>query len=117
MRGGQVAAAAGQAAGVKRVLYAEYDAPAGGFLPEAVAPIVQAAQKQFGFSHVFAAATAVGKGVMPRVAGALDVELVSDVIGIVDEHTFVRAIYAGAAGVAGRGETRRDELAEGVSLP
>mgnify|MGYP001214348033 CR=1 FL=1 len=89
-----VVAEAGKLAGVTRVLYANCDAS--GFLAEAISPIIAGSQKQFNFTHIFAAATATGKNVLPRVAAKLDVELISDIQGVEGEDTFTRAIYAGS---------------------
>ena len=47
--------------------------------------------------HMFAASTATGKNVMPRVAALLDVQSISDISGVEDANTFIRPIYAGNA--------------------
>jgi electron transfer flavoprotein alpha subunit len=89
-----VAAAAARVAGVAKVLLA--DAPhLANFLAENVAAQVLALAR--GYTHLMAAATANGKNVMPRVAAALDVAQVSEVIGIESADTFTRPIYAGNA--------------------
>jgi len=90
------AAEAVAAAGVTRVLAAQNDVYKG-YLPEHVAPLVVEAQKQFNFSHILAPETAFGKNVLPCVAAKLDVAQFSGVIGIKDESTFVRTLYAGNA--------------------
>jgi electron transfer flavoprotein alpha subunit len=50
-----------------------------------------------GFDAVVAASTASGKNILPRVAAALDVMQVSDIIKVVSADTFERPIYAGNA--------------------
>jgi len=83
-----------QAAGVKTILVAE-NAAFNGFLPESLAPLVTASQKQFNFTHILAGASAFGKSLLPRIAANLDVSPISDVIAIKSPDTFVRTIYAG----------------------
>jgi electron transfer flavoprotein alpha subunit len=83
-------------AGVKKVLLADNKAFEG-FLPEALTPLIVESQKQFKFTHILAGATAFGKGLLPRVAAKLDVQPISEIIGIKDADTFVRTIYAGNA--------------------
>ena len=50
-----------------------------------------------GYDAVLAASTASGKNFMPRVAAALDVMQVSDILKVVSADTFERPIYAGNA--------------------
>lgn len=82
--------------GVSKLLVAQNDVYKG-FLPEIISPLVVEAQKQFNFSHIIAPETAFGKNVLPRIAAKLDVAQFSGVIGINDENTFVRTLYAGNA--------------------
>lgn len=80
--------------GVSKVLTAT-DAAYAKNLPEDMAPLLAEIQKKYGFTHLVAGHTAVGKNVMPRVAALLDVAPVSDITGVEAEDTFVRPIYAG----------------------
>ncbi|MGO9818407.1 MAG: FAD-binding protein [Acidocella sp.] len=95
--GNGVAAAAEAAAkipGLTKVLVA--DAP--GYdhdLAEPVAALLVALAPNY--SHILQAATAMGKNVLPRAAALLDVQVISDISGVVDADTFVRPIYAGNA--------------------
>jgi len=82
--------------GVSKVLVAENAAYAG-FLPEKLTPVLLASQDQFKFTHIVAGASAFSRGLLPRVAAQMDVSPISDIIGIKDEETFVRTIYAGNA--------------------
>jgi electron transfer flavoprotein alpha subunit len=88
------AKAAASVPGVRKVLHA--DAPhLGDFLAENVAAAVLAVAKNY--SHVLAPSTSNGKNVMPRVAALLDVQQISDIVGVESPDTFVRPIYAGNA--------------------
>jgi electron transfer flavoprotein alpha subunit len=91
---GEAAKAAAQISGVKKVLHA--DAPhLGEFLAENVSAIVVSVAKSY--SHVLAPSTSNGKNILPRVAALLDVQQISDIVGVEGPDTFVRPIYAGNA--------------------
>ena len=91
---GEAAKAAGQIAGVTKVLYADV-APLGEFLAENIAALVVSVAKSY--SHVLAPATSNGKNVLPRAAALLDVQQISDIVAVEAADTFVRPIYAGNA--------------------
>ena len=59
--------------------------------------MVLAAQKQANATHILAGASAVGKSLAPRVAAKLNVSPISEIIGVKDNSTFVRLVYAGNA--------------------
>ncbi len=89
-----IAEAAQSIAGVSKVLVAD-DAAYQYQLAENVALLVAEIGKSY--QHVIAAASTTGKNFIPRAAALLDVQPVSDVIGVVDADTFKRPIYAGNA--------------------
>jgi len=91
-----VAKEAATVAGVSKVLVAEHEGFTG-FMPERLSPLLVASQDKFKFSHIIAGASAFSRGLLPRLAAKLDVSPISDIIGIKDENTFVRTIYAGNA--------------------
>ena len=81
-------------AGVSRVLCADDPVYKDG-LAEPVADLIVSLADRF--DHIVAPATANAKNVLPRVAGLLDVMVVSDITAIIDGSTFERPIYAGNA--------------------
>jgi len=92
--GGAAAAAAAAIPGVTKVLQSEDALYAHGLAEPTAALLVALAP---GYTHLLAPASAGGKNVMPRVAALLDVQVLSDISGVVDADTFVRPIYAGNA--------------------
>jgi len=88
------AEAAAKLEGIGKVLQA--DAPQFGHqLAEEIAALIVGLMG--GYDAVLAAATASGKNILPRVAAALDVMQISDIIKVVSPDTFERPIYAGNA--------------------
>ncbi len=89
-----VAEAAASAEGVTKVLLCDNE----GYehaLAENLAPL--AAGLAADYSHILGSASTFGKNFMPRVAVALDVAQISDIVAVESEDTFVRPIYAGNA--------------------
>lgn len=89
-----VAQQAAKVAGVSKVLCAsnaayEYQ------LAENVAKLVVSIAGDY--SHIVVPATTTGKNFLPRVAALLDVNMLTDVTGVIDAETFERPIYAGNA--------------------
>ena len=91
---GAVAEQAAKLADVEKVLVAD-DARYAHFLAEPVAELVLSLAA--GYDALLAAATANGKGVMPRVAAKLDVPQISEILSVESADTFRRPIYAGNA--------------------
>ena len=65
------------------------------FLAENVAPLV--VELAGDYDHIVTAHTTTGKNFLPRVAAKLDVQMISDIIGVESSDTFRRPIYAGNA--------------------
>jgi electron transfer flavoprotein alpha subunit len=91
---GAVAEAAAKIPGLSKILVVEDAAYANALAEPLSALLVSLAAD---YSHILAAATAVGKNVLPRVAALLDVQQLSDISDVIDADTFVRPIYAGNA--------------------
>jgi electron transfer flavoprotein alpha subunit len=88
------AEAAAKLEGASKVLVA--DAPQlANQLAEELAPLIVGLAGSY--DAILAPATASGKNVLPRVAAALDVAQISEIIKVVSPDTFERPIYAGNA--------------------
>ena len=88
------AEAAAKAEGVSKVLVADNAAYAH-HLAENLSLLVTELGKNY--THIITSAGTTGKDFLPRVAALLDVNQLSDVLGVVSADTFVRPIYAGNA--------------------
>ncbi len=91
---GDAAAQVAKVEGVSRVLLADHAAYEHASAEALTALIVREAA---GATHILAAANTFGKNLLPRVAARLDVQPISDIVGIDSPDTFVRPIYAGSA--------------------
>jgi electron transfer flavoprotein alpha subunit len=92
--GAAVSQEAAAISGVRTVL--RIDSPANA---EPIAAVLapQISKLAASYSHVFGPSTTYGKDLMPRVAGLLGVNQVSDVMAVEGPHRFKRPIYAGNA--------------------
>ncbi|MDB5318237.1 MAG: electron transfer flavoprotein subunit alpha [Rhodospirillales bacterium] len=90
----EAAPAHAQLPGVAKVLTASGEGFAHGLAEPVAALLVSLAPN---YSHLLAPGSVSGKNVMPRVAALLDVQIISDIAGVIDADTFQRFIYAGNA--------------------
>lgn len=79
---------------VQRILIADHEVYAHQLAENTAALIAEIATA---YDYVLVAATTFGKNILPRVAALLDMSMVSDVVSIVSDDTFIRPIYAGNA--------------------
>ncbi len=95
---GEAAQAAADAAakitGVRQVLLAQSPA-LGAMVAEAVEAAVLPLMADY--DALLTPATSAGKNVAPRIAARLDIAPISDIVAVIDGHTFTRPIYAGNA--------------------
>lgn len=93
-KGENVAQKASQIQGIRKILLASGD-HFEHFLAEDLAPII--AEQAENYTHILAPATTFGKNIMPRAAVLKDSAMVSDIVSVESEDTFIRPIYAGNA--------------------
>ena len=89
-----VAKALAKIEGVTKVLLADHSVY-GHPLAEVLEPLLAGLAGEY--DALLAAATTTGKNILPRVAAALDVAQISDIVSIESEDIFKRPIYAGNA--------------------
>lgn len=90
-----VAAEAARIEGLSRVMWCRAAAYAA-MLAEPLAQRVAALVKEQGYGGVLAPACSMSRDSLPRLAAALDVAMLSDVLQIEDSETFVRPMYGGS---------------------
>ncbi|UIJ91835.1 electron transfer flavoprotein subunit alpha/FixB family protein [Sinorhizobium meliloti] len=89
-----IAEQAAKLAGVSKVLVAD-DGSLANNLAEPLAALIYSIAADY--DTIVAAATSVGKNIMPRVAALLDVAQVSEIVEVISSDIFKRPIYAGNA--------------------
>jgi electron transfer flavoprotein alpha subunit len=110
-----VSEAAARVEGVAKILCASH-AAYGAALAENVAPLIVSLMD--GYDAVVAPATTRGKNIMPRVAAALDVAQVSEILSVESADTFTRPIYAGNAIATVRsGDAKKVITVRGTAFP
>ena len=109
--GAGVEGAAQEAAGYGATKVLAVDDPAlANYLADAYAAALEQLVSRNEVSLLLATSTAQGKDMLPRVAARLNVGMASDIVGINDDGTFQRPMYAGnrdCDGIAGRGGAGR----------
>jgi len=91
-----VAEEAAKAAGVNQVILAESDQLEHPTV-NVVTELLIAMQKDRGYAVIAGVAASLPREALPRVAAKLDVQPITDVIGVEGDDTFVRPMYAGNA--------------------
>ncbi len=89
-----VAQSAAKLTGVGKVLHADHQS-LGSHLAEPMADLITKLAENY--EHILAAATTMGKNVLPRVAALLDVAQISEISAVISKDEFERPIYAGNA--------------------
>ena len=90
----QAAEEASKISGVSKVFFQEHEEK----LPaEQLAPIIQAVFDEGSYNNIIAGSTFFSKDVLPRLAGLMEVQPITEIIHIEGEDTFQRPMYAGNA--------------------